>query len=345
LCTIISGQEHKTFPQYSPRSARRPGRTAIFTHEHCRAHDTGPDHPERPARLGAALEAVARADDGTLLHVPASPATREQVLAVHDAQYVSLVRREIAAGVRCLSTGDTNVSAASWQSALAAAGAVVGAVDALWTGGDGGAAGGAAPVNAFCAVRPPGHHASADRGMGYCVLNNVAIGARHAQRAHRAERVLILDWDLHHGNGTAEIFYDDPTVLYFSIHQSPWYPGTGQARQVGTGRGRGYTINCPLSPGSDGADVREAFDRQLRAPAEAFAPELVMISAGFDARRGDPLGRLKLVDDDYVWMTAWAMDLADRFAGGRLVSVLEGGYDLPGLRSAIEAHVRTLMGR
>jgi acetoin utilization deacetylase AcuC-like enzyme len=199
--------------------------------------------------------------------------------------------------------------------------------------------------NAFAAVRPPGHHATADAGMGFCVFNNVAIGARYAQRRHGLARVLIVDWDVHHGNGTQAIFYDDPSVFYFSIHQRPHYPGTGRANQTGTGAGQGFTLNCPLAAGSGGREARAAFLDRLVPAMRDFRPELVLVSAGFDARVGDPLGGLVLTDDDFADLTGIAMDIAAEYAGGRLVAALEGGYNLPGLAAAAGAHVRRLTQR
>ena len=197
---------------------------------------------------------------------------------------------------------------------------------------------------AFCALRPPGHHARPQQGMGFCVFNNVAIGARHAIKGHGLQRVLIVDWDVHHGNGTQDIFYDDPSVLFFSTHQSPWYPGTGMRDETGEGAGADTTINCPFPAHTGRKEIFGAFRDRLLPAAEAFAPELVMISAGFDSRLGDPLGQFRLADGDFAELTNLLQDLADRHADGRLVSALEGGYSLAGLASSVESHVGALLG-
>lgn len=195
--------------------------------------------------------------------------------------------------------------------------------------------------NAFCAVRPPGHHATPIRGMGFCIFNNIAIGARYAQRRHGLDRVLIVDWDVHHGNGTQDIFYEDDTVFFFSTHQSPWYPGTGDRSETGEGKGKGTTMNVPLPAGSQ-EEVLAAFRQGLVQAADKFKPDMVMISAGFDSRRGDPLGQFRLTDEDFADLTRIMMDVAEKHAEGRIVSVLEGGYSLEGLGAGVVAHVRTL---
>jgi acetoin utilization deacetylase AcuC-like enzyme len=199
-----------------------------------------------------------------------------------------------------------------------------------------------AAENAFAIVRPPGHHANADRGMGFCLFNNVAIGARYAQRKYGVERVLIADWDVHHGNGTQDIFYEDGSVFFFSTHQSPWYPGTGAAREIGRGVGEGTTMNCPFLAGSGRAEILGAFEGKLAPAMREFRPDLVMISAGFDSRLGDPLGKFRLSDEDFADLTRVLMGIADQYAGGRLVSVMEGGYDLEGLACGVGAHVGAL---
>jgi len=197
--------------------------------------------------------------------------------------------------------------------------------------------------NAFCVVRPPGHHANADRGMGFCIFNNVALAARYAQRRHGLERVLIADWDVHHGNGTQDIFYADGSVFFFSTHQHPWYPGTGSAEETGEGAGRRTTLNCPFPAGSGRAEILGAFQQKLLPAARNFKPDLVLISAGFDSRAGDPLGGFTLSDGDFADLTALLLEIAGSYAGGRLVSVLEGGYSLEGLAAAAEAHVKALV--
>jgi acetoin utilization deacetylase AcuC-like enzyme len=251
----------------------------------------------------------------------------------HTADYLRLAEQEINRGARELSTGDTTVSGRSWKAALRATGAGLNAVDAVME---------QRVSNAFCPVRPPGHHATTRRGMGFCIVNHIAIAARYAQRRWNLERVLIIDWDVHHGNGTQDIFYEDPSVFYFSTHQSPHYPGTGAARERGRGAGEGTTLNCPLAAGAGRAEIFAAFEEELAPAMEIFRPELILISAGFDSRIDDPLGDFLLSDADFTDLTALAANLARKHASGRLVSMLEGGYNLAGLASAALSHVRAL---
>lgn len=308
---------------------------AILHDPACVRHDPGPGHPESPARYGAVMGALT--ESGLLwdtVTLPGRSASQDDLRLVHEADYLALAEREIAAGAVSLSTGDTQVCPDSWETALWAAGLAMAGVDAVLEG---------QAQRAFCVLRPPGHHATASRGMGFCVLNNAAIATRHAQRRHGLGRVLVVDWDVHHGNGTQDIFYRDGSVFYFSTHQSPLYPGTGHPQERGAGEGLGATLNWPLRAGAGRADVMAAFEQGLLPAAEAFKPDLVLISAGFDARHGDPLGGLRLTDDDFHDLTLLVRGIADQHAGGRLVSVLEGGYDLPGLGLAAVAHVRGLV--
>jgi acetoin utilization deacetylase AcuC-like enzyme len=296
-------------------------------------HDPGPGHPERPERLQAILAALAAESPGLELpRIEPRPATREEILYCHTESYYGLVRREIAAGMRELSTGDTAVSAGSLDAALLAAGGAMAAVDAVTDG---------LVRGAFCAVRPPGHHACSARGMGFCVFNNVAVAARHAQR-RGLSRVAIVDWDIHHGNGTQEIFDEDPTVLYFSTHLWPHYPGTGGADETGRGPGAGATINCPFGHGAGGRQIADAFRNRLLPALDRFRPDLLLISAGFDSRVSDPLGGFRLTDENFAELTRLVCGAAARHAGGRVVSVLEGGYALDGLGRAAAAHVAAL---
>ena len=308
--------------------------TALIADPFCQEHATGRGHPESPQRFAAVLEAFERAE---LLPKfsrisPIDP-TPEDLQLVHTEEYLRLAEREIRAGAEQLSTGDTVVGAQSWDVARRAAGSALAAVDAVLAG---------KTQHAFCLVRPPGHHAGAGRGMGFCVMNNVALAARRAQRRQGIARVLIVDWDVHHGNGTQDIFYRDGSVFFFSTHQSPWYPGTGDAEETGAGEGKGTTLNCPLPAGSGRAEIFEAFTRKLLPAAEAFQPELVLISAGFDSRVDDPLGQFRLTDADFADLTRLVAGIAERHAHGRIVSMLEGGYRLAGLASAATAHVRAL---
>ena len=296
-------------------------------------HITGHGHPERPERSRAVKAAAQHADlKGRLLHLKPEPATAELIALAHTENYIERARTEIESGSFMLSTGDTNVSSDSYEIALLAAGAVINAVDLVMKG---------QMKRAFCAMRPPGHHANATRGMGFCVFNNIAVGARYAQKKHELERVLIVDWDVHHGNGTQDIFYADPSVLFFSTHQSPFYPGTGARSETGEGPGKGFTMNRPF-PSGTGPRVIDAFEKDLTEAADRFKPQLVMISAGFDSRKGDPLGGFILEDDDFVTLTKIMMGIAKKHAEGRLVSVLEGGYNLDGLKAATTAHLITL---
>jgi acetoin utilization deacetylase AcuC-like enzyme len=309
--------------------------TALLADPVCREHDTGAGHPERPERFDAVLAALAAAGLREKMPVLEPRAvTTDDLLLVHAAEYIALAEREIRGGQENLSTGDTAISRHSWDAALKAAGSALAAVDGVISG---------KVKRAFCVVRPPGHHANADRGMGFCIFNNIALAARHAQRRHGLARVLIVDWDVHHGNGTQDIFYEDGSVFFFSTHQHPWYPGTGRAEETGTGAGKGTTLNCPLPAFSGREKIFACFEEKLLPAADKFRPELVLISAGFDSREGDPLGHFLLKDEDFSDLTRLVSGIAERHAGGRVVSLLEGGYNLKGLASAATAHVAALL--
>jgi acetoin utilization deacetylase AcuC-like enzyme len=310
--------------------------TALLADPIFREHLAGREHPERPERFDAVLWGLRQA--GLLermLRVDRRAATEEELLLCHTPEYLRTAKHDVLSGRPCLSTGDTDITPNSWDVAAQAAGGVLNAVDAVATG---------MARNAFCAVRPPGHHATAGRGMGFCLFNNAALAARHAQRRHGLERALIVDWDVHHGNGTEDIFYSDPTVFYFSTHQWPLYPGTGRADETGEGAGEGATMNFPFPAGSGRKEILGAVENSLAPAAERFRPDLVLISAGFDSRLGDPLGRFTLTDRDFADLTRAVMEIAARHAGGRVVSVLEGGYNLDGLAAAAAAHVEALCG-
>lgn len=302
-----------------------------------RLHNPGAGHPEHAARLGAILDHLRFTGTFDLL-TPVTPRTAadDELALGHGREYIELVKREVLAGRGELSTGDTSISEHSFECASRAAGCALAGVDAVLS---------RSVSSVFCAVRPPGHHAERNRGMGFCLFNNVAVAARYAQHRYGVERVLIADWDVHHGNGTQQIFYEDPSVFFFSTHQSPWYPGTGSSDETGAGPGSGTTRNCPLPAGSGRDQIFDAFRNVLLPAAERFQPDLVMISAGFDSRRGDPLGMFTLEDADFAELTALLLDVAGRWAEGRLVSVLEGGYNLGGLASAADAHISALAGR
>ena len=305
--------------------------TAIYTHAACLAHDTGPGHPESSARLAAVLEALDDPKFASLARIEAPAATREQLARVHDRALVdALLDTRVESGLRRLDP-DTVMSPASAEAASRAAGAVCAAVDGAIAG---------THRHAFCAVRPPGHHATRDTPMGFCLFNSVAAGAAHAIAAHGLSRVAIVDFDVHHGNGTQDIFWSDPRVLYASSHQFPLYPGTGAREETGAGN----IVNAPLRPGAGSADFRKAYEETVLPAIERFAPELVLISAGFDAHKLDPLANLSLDADDYAWITTKLVELASRHANGRIVSSLEGGYSLTALRESTAAHVAALDG-
>ena len=310
--------------------------TLLSAPESSRHHRTPHGHPERLERFDTLVRMLDSSGLAERMQsLDPGEADFDTLRLCHQSDYIRLVEQEIGAGNRMLSTGDTHVGAGSLTAARMAAGTVCSAVSAVVQG----------PIKqAFCVLRPPGHHARSNQGMGFCVFNNVAVGARHAIERHGVERVLIADWDVHHGNGTQDIFYEDPSVLFFSTHQSPWYPGTGMRGETGEGAGAGTTINCPFPAHTGREDILGAFRDRLLPAAEAFGPDLVMISAGFDSRIGDPLGQFRLDDSDFAEMTALLQEVADKHAQGRLVSTLEGGYSLAGLAASVESHVSALLG-
>src|SRR5215210_1643440 len=309
--------------------------TAIIHHPVFEQHDTGPGHPESPERYAVVMQAL-RGDAELwprLLEVEAGPAPRGDVQAAHTPQHFKQVERAVSEGLGYLD-GDTVVSMRSLDAALRASGGACRAVDMVMKG---------EAQNAFLPARPPGHHATPDRAMGFCLFNTAAVAARYAQRHYKeVERVAVLDWDVHHGNGTQGIFYDDPSVFFFSAHQYPWYPGTGTRGETGVGRGRGYTLNVPLRAMTPTTDQRCAFDAAVTDMAGRFKPDLILISAGFDAHTADPLGQLLLTDADFVQMTQVLKDWAKNACAGRLVSCMEGGYNLGTLGETVRAHVKAL---
>ena len=304
--------------------------TAFLADPISKRHEPGPGHPESPARFDAVVRGLAPFE---LTSFTPRSATEDEVALCHTPQYIRTARHEVEDGFTQLTTGDTDLSHDTYDVALRAVGTVLHAVDLVFTG---------QAANAFCVVRPPGHHACANRGMGFCMFNNIALGARYAQRRHGAERVMIVDWDVHHGNGTQDIFYHDGSVLFFSTHQYPWYPGTGAADETGEGKGAGLILNCPLPSGSGRTEIWHAFQEKLKPAADNFRPDLVMVSAGFDSRLGDPLGQFTLGDRDFADLTRMVRDVAAKYSCGRLVSVLEGGYNLYGLTKATQAHAQAL---
>ena len=304
--------------------------TLLYSHPAFMDHDTGQGHPERPARLAAIAEALAAGEFDGLLRREAPRADRAQIERVHPDWFVDKVMAAIPAEGLGHIDGDTQVSPGSGEAAFRAVGAVVAAVDAVMAG---------EADNAFCAVRPPGHHAEPDRAMGFCLFNNIAVGAQHARVHHGLARVAVVDFDVHHGNGTEAAFERDPSLFYASTHQMPLYPGTGNVSDTGVGN----IVNAPLPPRAGSDEFRAAMDRIVLPALDAFSPEFVFISAGFDAHHADPLAMLDLHDDDYAWATTEIMAVAARHSGGRLVSALEGGYDLGALAQSAAAHVRALM--
>ena len=306
--------------------------TFVYTHPSSLDHDTGAGHPERTARIETVYAALAGDSYAGLERREARRASLDDLARVHESGYVRRSLDGMPASGRARVDPDTVVSPGSGEAALRAAGAVIDAVDEVASGNAG---------NAFCAVRPPGHHAEAGRGMGFCLFNNVAVGAMHARAAHGLRKVAIVDFDVHHGNGTQAMFAADPGTLFASTHQYPHYPGTGAADETGVGN----VFNAPLEAGSGGAEFRTAMDDRILPALRAFAPQMLLVSAGFDAHARDPLAALNLEESDFEWATRKLLDVAEEFADGRLVSTLEGGYDLQALGNSVQAHVGALMSR
>ena len=304
--------------------------TALFTHAACLEHNTGPGHPERIQRLSAVLQAVKGPAFEAVQWREAPLAEIAQIERVHDGDYVRHALASVPEKGWVQLDGDTVMSPGSGEAALRAAGAVTAAVGAVLTG---------AFKNAFCAVRPPGHHAERDVAMGFCIFNNIAIGAAEARAVHGLARVAVMDFDVHHGNGTQHMFDHDPNLFFASTHQMPLYPGTGARGE----RGVGNVCNAPLPPGAGSGEFRAAMEKTVLPAIEAFRPELILISAGFDAHRRDPLASLEFETEDYHWATAQLCALAESCCSGRVVSILEGGYDLAALGESAAAHLAALL--
>ena len=306
--------------------------TLLYHHSAFVNHDTGPGHPERADRIRAVEKVLAHDLFKGLAREPAPWADEDVLLLAHPLEYIEALKAarpgELDDDVRL--DPDTVMSPGSWEAALRAVGAGVAAVDQVMTG---------AAKNAFCAVRPPGHHAESRRAMGFCLFNSIAIAAKHACAAHGAERVAVIDFDVHHGNGTQDIFWSDKNLFYGSTHQMPLYPGTGALSETGVGN----IWNAPLRAGDAGETFRAAFESRILMPLAHFSPDIVLISAGFDAHKDDPLASLRLVEADFAWATQALCEIARKHAGGRVVSMLEGGYDLTALARSVGVHVKTLM--
>ena len=305
--------------------------TLLYTHPACLEHDPGPYHPESPSRLRAVLDALDGPDFLRLDRREAPEAELDDIARVHPRRFVERLLDAVPRSGHVGIDADTIMSPGSGEVALRAAGAVAAAVDAVVAG---------EADNAFCAVRPPGHHAEPGRAMGFCLFNNAAIGALRGREVHGLARVAVIDFDVHHGNGTQACFWDDAGLFYASTHQSPLYPGTGGRGETGAADN---IVNVPLRPMSGSREFRSGVTRDILPALDAFGPELLLISAGFDAHRSDPLAQLMLDESDYVWVTEQLLETARRHAGGRIVSTLEGGYDLPALGASAAAHVRTLL--
>ena len=308
--------------------------TGLVYHPDYLLHDTGGGHPESPVRLKAVvkrLEETGLMKRLTMVHPgPPRPDLSDWITQVHQPGHLSrLERMRPETGIARMDA-DTMMSSESYRVALLAVEGTLAAADGIMAG---------RLTNAFCAVRPPGHHAEANCAMGFCLFNNVAIAARYLQRRHRLSRVMIIDWDVHHGNGTQHIFEKDPTVFYFSLHQFPLYPGTGRAGEHGLGAGDGYTLNCPLPPGQGDDEYISVFEKSLRPVIEAFRPDFILISAGFDAHRDDPLANMRVTEEGFGEMTRMVKDWARLYCQGRVLSCLEGGYNLDALARSVERHL------
>ena len=316
---------------------RRPPSTGFLYGAIYLQHQTGAGHPEKPDRLTSIIARLKNERLLPQLHpIQPSPASARWLTSVHAPEYVRRVKASCEQEVGHVDSPDAPVSRESYNAAISAVGGVLVAVDAVVEG---------KVDNAFCAVRPPGHHALRAAAMGFCLFNNAAIAARYIQQKHNLAKVLIVDWDVHHGNGTQAIFYDDPTVFYFGVHQSPLYPGTGSATERGEGRGMNATLNVPLPAHSGDREYQDVFEKTLTPAAVAFQPDFILISAGFDAHRDDPLGGMEVTAEGFAELTRIVKGIAEAHCKGRLVSILEGGYDLDGLVDSVESHLRVLMNR
>ncbi|MEE2689866.1 MAG: histone deacetylase family protein [Pseudomonadota bacterium] len=304
--------------------------TFLYTHESCIGHDPGPMHPESPARLEAVTKALATDEFTELMRQEAPQANIEQIARIHPREIVEQILNAVPSDGHVMIDGDTNMSPQSGEASLRGVGALCAAVDAVSSG---------QADNAFCAIRPPGHHAEPERSMGFCIFNNVAAGAEHARQAQGVERVAVVDFDVHHGNGTQAMFWKDANLFFASTHQMPLYPGSGAESERGA---HGNIVNVPLAPYSDGEAFRAGIGERIIPALKDFKPEFLFISAGFDAHADDPLAQINLVEDDYAWATAELLGVAADICDGRVVSTLEGGYNLDALAKCVATHVRVM---
>src|SRR5574341_795752 len=309
-------------------------RTGLVFHPDYLKHLTGKDHPENPHRLKAILAGLEKSGLlEKLAKIEAAHSALEWVEKVHEKAYIDYVKKACLGGPTLLDA-DTAVSPESFNIALKAVSGILAACDAVMK---------RKVENAFCAVRPPGHHAEKDKAMGFCLFNNVAVAARYLQDFYKLKKILIVDWDVHHGNGTQQIFYEDPSVYYFSVHQFPFYPGSGSEEEEGEGEGKGFTLNIPMAAGSGDTEYIELFENLFYPEAKRFKPDFILISAGFDGHKDDPLAQINLTEKGYQKMTEVVMRLAEECCQGRIVSCLEGGYNLNSLTSSVKAHIETLI--
>lgn len=299
-------------------------------------HETGKGHPEQNRRAAFIFEKIRKTDLlEQIENIPIRECSLKELSLVHKPNYLKSSKDEIESGHKSLSTGDTSICEQSWNVTSLATGGILNAVNEVIK---------SKLKNAFCITRPPGHHANSEKGMGFCLFNHVAIAARYAQKVLGVGKILIVDWDVHHGNGTQDIFYEDDSVFFFSTHQSPWYPGTGTREETGKGKGLGNTLNFPLPSGSGKKEIVDyAFGSELTKKMVQFKPELILISAGFDSRKDDPLGQFQLSDQDFFDLTKIVLNIAKDYSDCKVVSVLEGGYNLEGLASASISHMKAFI--
>ena len=311
------------------------GKTGLVYDPRYLDHDMGAGHPESPNRLRAIMQQLEQSGtDARLTKIEPREAENGWITEIHTPSYLAMLKSHAPITGRVSLDPDTSMSPGSLKAAHLAAGGALAAVDAIMSG---------QVDHVFCAVRPPGHHAEAGRAMGFCLFNNVAIATRYLQKEHRLKRILIVDWDVHHGNGTQHSFEDDPSVLFFSTHQYPHYPGTGRATERGRGAGEGFTINVPMEAGEGNEEYRAVFQKSLMPAADAFKPEFVIISAGFDAHKDDPLASMGLTEEGYADLTSIVAGIARRHAGSRILSSLEGGYNLAALATSVDRHIQALL--